>query len=807
MKRVVAAIAAGLLACEGAATAAGAEGIAGPRDALQAAGFVAQRADTMRGGCDNERAPTCLYLALLGNARIEMTRVVFRADRLLFVYYLNPHKVEIAHPFVIYAEGNVIVGPGSEYEYGPEPFLSAEALLYDGRLLQGLAVNTTLHVRNVASLDEENLPTTLMLVARELRFRGKVQDVQAAGDKARVGFHYFSGKDITVSTCDLSTPHWGLKCGSVQVVEEEDSPGEYMIHPRGQYLSIADRRILPLAPASVSTRYFRAMPLTRLRVGKSGRFGYNARTAWDLGRIPGTAQLLRGFRSATGVPVRAELLVDGLAERGAGVGAEIRYGSRPRRWIGRSWKNAAGELRLYGIHDTGEDRRQDELYEGRSPDAWRATDRYRLRYFHRQEMPILGFFDAEVSTWRDRNFYKEYFEHELYDAHAPQTYVQWRREFSNTVLASVLYEPRVNEFENAKEYLPEGRLELFPQRVTDAIGPTVEGAARAGNLRYLPDAEFDPDGDSFRTGRYHAEGTAALPFGAGRYLRLRPYYAFRGTYYERRWSAPGDAERVVQEGGASAGTQIWRNYPAKVGWLGINGIRHVIVPEATYANAFYSSRDHAEFYQFDSVDALDRLQYLELALATYLLGRRERTTPGVTGAVERLLELRARTKYYPNAGRDHRHGGDGKPMNWSNVHLDIFTDLVHRNITIGVEAEIDTERGKGFEALSPYIVLRLPGRFVITAGDLFLTGDRALGRKESNYFWADIDWNLSDVYALSAYYRYDFARGTTAEQFYGISRVFDCVTFQMGVEIDDGDGDVRYVVQALPAGFRSRPRP
>ncbi|HAK93804.1 MAG TPA: hypothetical protein DCM87_02025 [Planctomycetes bacterium] len=807
MKRPLAALAAGLLACGGAVRAAGVEGIARPREALQAAGFVSQRADRTVFNYDNERDPAYVYLALLGNARLETTRVVFRADRLLFVYYLNPRKVGVTHPFVIYAEGNVIVGPGSEYEYGPEPFLSAEALLYDGRLLQGLAVNTTLRVRNVASLDEQNLPATLMLVARELRFRGKVGEVQAAGDKARVGFHYFSGRDITVSTCDLSTPHWGLQCGSVEVVEEEDSPGEYTIRPRGQYLSIANRRILPLPPANLSTRHFRAIPLTRLRAGKSGRFGYNVRTAWDLGRIPGTSQLLRGIRDATGVPVRAELLVDGFAKRGVGAGAEIRYGSRPRRWLGRSWKNMAGELRLYGIHDTGDDRRQDELFAPHSPGEWRAEDRYRLRYFHRQQMPLLGFLDAEVAKWRDRNFYKEFFQHELYGEHAPETYVQWRREFSNTVLASVLYAPRVNEFESAKEYLPEGRLELFPQRITDAAGPTIEGMARAGNLRYLPDAEFDPDGDSFRTARYHAEGAAALPFGAGRYLRLRPYYAVRGTYYEHRWSVPGDAERVVQEGGASAGTQIWRNYPVRSAWLGINGIRHVVVPEVTYANAFYSSRDRGEFYQFDSIDALDRLQYLELALATYLLGRRERTTPGVSGAIERLLELRARTRYYPNAARDNRHGGDGRPMNWSNVHLDLFTDLVHRNITIGVEAEIDTERGKGFEALSPYIVLRLPGRLVITAGDLFLTGDRALGRKESNYFWADLDWNLSDVYMLSAYYRYDFARGTTAEQFYGISRTFDCVTFQMGIEIDDGDNDVRYVVQAMPAGFRSRPRP
>ncbi len=806
MKKVLAALAVAALAWQSGAAAAKVEDIAGFRDALHAAGFVSQRSDHWMGGADDERNPTYFYLALLGNARLESTRLVFRADRLLFVYYLNRKKLDVTHPFVIYAEGSVIVGPGSAYGFGPEPFLTADALYYDGRLLEGMAVNTAVHVKSMSSLEKDDLPRTLSFMARELRFRGKLSEVKSAADKARVGFHYFQGKDVTVSSCDLSTPHWGLKTASVEVEEEDDEPGEYEIRPRGQYLAIGEHRVLPLPPANVSTEYFRSVPLSGLSVGKSGRFGYTLRTAWDLNRIPGTSHLFRGIRKATGVPVRAEVLVDHFSKRGVGVGTELTYGKKPRAWRERAWKNMAGELRLYGIRDRGEDRNQDTLFP-RPPSAWREKNRYRLRYFHRQEMPVIGFLDAEVAKWDDRNFYKEYFERELYNEHAAETYVQWRREFDETLLASVLYRPRVNSFESTKEYLPEGKIELFPRRVTEGFGPTVEGQARAGNLRYSPDGELVPSDPAFRTGRYHGELLGALPLGAGRYVRVRPYYAVRGTYYEHRWQSPGDAERLVQEAGASAGTQVWRNYPARVGWLGINGIRHVIVPEVTYANAFYSNRDRTEFYQFDAIDAYDNMEYLELALATYLLGRRERTTPGVEGAIERLLELRARAKYYPDAARDNRRPGSNKPSNWSNVYLDLFTDLVHRSITVGVESEVDTARGKGFESLCPYVVVRLPGRLNVTAGDLFLTGDRSQGRRESNYLWANVDWALSEVYAFNAYYRYDIARGKTADQFYGVSRAFDCVTFQTGVEIDAYDNDVRYIVQVFPTGFKRRSEP
>ena len=52
------------------------------------------------------------------------------------------------------------------------------------------------------------------------------------------------------------------------------------------------------------------------------------------------------------------------------------------------------------------------------------------------------------------------------------------------------------------------------------------------------------------------------------------------------------------------------------------------MPRVTYSHAFYSSENHTQFYQFDEIDMLDKLEYLELAVATYLLGRREGSRPG-----------------------------------------------------------------------------------------------------------------------------------------------------------------------------------
>ena len=140
------------------------------------------------------------------------------------------------------------------------------------------------------------------------------------------------------------------------------------------------------------------------------------------------------------------------------------------------------------------------------------------------------------------------------------------------------------------------------------------------------------------------------------------------------------------------------------------------------------------------------------------------------------------------------------------MYLNLFSDILMRNVTVGVEAEIDTERGKGFAVLNPYVRLRVPGVLQLTVGELFTTGDRRINRAESNYFWADVYWYLSDTYTLDAYCRYDFARKSLGRQYVGLSRAFDCFTLQTGVEYDKIDNDVRWTVHVYPSGYDRRNR-
>jgi len=779
------------------------------REILAKAGFIGLRSDHSLTEVGEKNS--YLLLALIGNARLEAKRITFRADRIVFIYYLKEADTGVTHPFEIYAEGNVVVGPGPEYGVTPKVFLTAGALYYDGRTLQGLAADVAVRARRNRESTGSDLPQSLALFAKELRFRAHVEKVKKKAKKARVVFHYFAGKDIVVTTCDLARPHWGLKCESLEAEEEKaDETGkkdrQYTFRLGGTYLEVGGRRILPLPPAVASTRYFNGVPLKRVSYVNSRKFGYGFRSTWTLNRTPLLGSALKALKRKTGVPTEVDVQLDVFSKRGVGVGTEIEYGRKPSSWRGEAWRNMKGDLRFYWIHDQGEDRKEDELFPGHPPDEWRTKDRFRLRTFHRMTVPVLGSLDWEVSHWRDRNFYKEFFERELYrerNPGNPETYFQWRRPVGDDLLFSVLTRPRVNDFQDYVEYLPEGKVELFPKRLSDVAGPTVQAEARAGNLRFRPD-DFNKDTkDSFRTGRYHAQGTAALPVGISRYIRFRPYYEAKGTIYERRWQIQGGADRLVQDAGVTASTHFWRNYRFDSSLLNTSVIRHVIVPRVSYYNAFYSNHDKSEFYQFDSIDALDRLEYLELALATYLLGRSKGVPKSARGAVRRLIELRARVRYYPEPTRDHMRGGPGgKPQRWSNVYLDCFADVFSPYVQVGVESEIDTSRGIGFAVLDPYITVGLPGRFRATMGELFIAKDGVAGIPKSNYLWANVYWQISPLYLVEAYYRYDFANNSVSEQYYGISRVFHCFTVETGVEIDEGEDELKWMIHAYPTGTK-----
>lgn len=788
--------------------AAGSDPLSSVRDALARSGFLSYRAERKQSKVNKDF--TYFMHGLIGNARLESKQVIFNADRLLFVYYIKGRALNFTHPFEIYAEGNVVVTPGKGYDKGPQVFLMADALYYDGRTLQGLAVNTRIRAKGLAERGREDLPDKLGFLARELRFKGKLEKLKDLEDKPKVRFHYFKGKDISVSPCDLSAPHWGLKCESIEAAHEKDAPGSYVLSTRGQYLSVANRRVLPMPPISVSTRFFSSLPLRRIQVVSSKKFGYGVRTTWDLVRSFGLERQVAKIRRKTGMPLEVDGEVDALSKRGVGLGTNIRFGLAPRKWTkDGSFKNLTQDLRLYGIHDSGDDRHEDSLYSGYAGNDWRRDKRYRLRYFGRAKLPVIGSLNAEVAMWRDRNFYKEFFERELYGGRTPETYFQWRKEFYDTMVASVLYRPRVNKFQDYAEKLPEGKINLLPYNLSGhGLGPTVRAEMRAGKLAFKPDKLY-PGSGSFDTERYHGESGIAIPLGLGRYIRFRPFYEVAATHYSQKWQGAHGADRLVQTGGVSASTQFWRNYRLKTPLFDTGVLKHVVAPQVSYHNAFFSNQDHGQFYQFDEIDALDKLEYLEMSLATYLLARSVKGDIGPNPTVERLLELRARVRYFPEASRDNRHGGlaTGSPDNFSNVFLDLYTDALLKNVTLGVESQIDTAEGRGFVVVNPYASFRLNPHLRLSVGQLFMKSDSALSLEKSNHLWGNLTWQISPLYTVMAHGRYDFSgngrRKSMGEQRISVARTFHCFTLLAGVEVDNGDDEVKYMIHIYPAGFRS----
>lgn len=456
------------------------------------------------------------------------------------------------------------------------------------------------------------------------------------GDRSN---NVYTAKNAYLTTDDVAEPATRLRAGSIKIV-----PGQYF-----------EARNAVLYVGKVPMFYF---PFYTQRLdGKGNRFdfvpGYRSRYG---------AYLLSSYNWTWNEDLDGVLHGDYRSKRGGAGGADFNL------HLGR-WGESS--LKYYHLHDL----RPDIDNDGFNIPADRK--RFSLGY---DASPFTNLtVKSQVRYQSDERILHNFVESEYRGNPQPSTFVELNKHTDNFAL-DVYAQPRINEFFENVERLPEVRLTGFRQQVFET--PLYyESETSAGYYRRRFAITNDiVTGANYEAGRADTYHQLTLPRTFFGWLNFTPRAGGRFTYYGEA-DGPGATTDEINRSVFNTGAEI--TFKASQTWAGktnrlfaLDGLRHIFEPSLNYVYVPKPSHRPGELPQFDtelpslrllpitypdynSIDSVDSQNVMRFGLRNRLQTKRD-------GQIEDFL--------YWDIYSDWRM----RPQTGQNSFSDIYSDVVLR---------------------------------------------------------------------------------------------------------------------------------
>jgi hypothetical protein len=335
-------------------------------------------------------------------------------------------------------------------------------------------------------------------------------------------------------------------------------------------------------------------PVESIHLGANRIFGAQIGVGLDvydllgLDRIPGTRW-------------RAD--VDYLSERGPALGTTYDFAGDD---IFATRARYSGQIKLWGLHDTGTDILGGGRGEFEDHPDWRGRATARINV---QELPAGFSVQGQISGLSDKNFLEQFYKREFDEDPNQDTFLYLKQQQDGWAW-TLLVEPRLRQWVTETEWLPRADAYLLGQSFFDLLTYNVHGSAGYALLRPTeePPFPFSSTDQRIDTGRFDLMQELALPFYAGPF-KVVPYGLLDLTYYTRDLTGE-DTGRAYGGGGVRASLPLTRLYPDVQSLLfNLNGINHKIVLSGNYTYVD-TNVSHTSLPQLDRLndDATDQSQ-------------------------------------------------------------------------------------------------------------------------------------------------------------------------------------------------------
>lgn len=605
-------------------------------------------------------------------------------------------------------------------------------------------------------------------------------------------------EDGSVSSSSLAVASYSLASSRLRIIVRKDRSTIYTTRPS---MRILDWPLLTLPFDEYRYDLDSVFPIRQFDIFQNSRFGLSLRTYID-------AVAAYDFFADPEPPFHPLSLgpqIDYYSKRGWGGGINLDWGGiHPFDDHGRA------SLRTYRIVDRGDDRdRARDL-------GWyplENEERGRAQAWLTKNFGGGWQLDSIFGYYSDRNFRQEFYERDFYSNLPTDSFIRITKRYAD-MNAYLFIAPRINDFENKTEYLPNLGFDVQRTSVGD-FGLKFSSHTDIAMLRWRPPK--DAPGEIITAPRADSSNWFNLPLDL-RYVNLDPFVGTRVTVAQQYLEIPrgprpglsadgtfpgmraGDVRksgllyRIMPFFGVNLSTMFTGTFPGvRAPGLGISGLRHVIMPYVRYTNVVFNSLDEIPeraFVPFDSVDVLDEFHEVRLGLRNRF---QTRQGWGAERKTVDYLDLMVEVPIYPNPRRD----------NFNRVFGPIEIAGVWR------PAPDFSISGQGF--YDPYIgsFTRASASFNVDFTDI-LRGSLyyRLLRDVHQVVGVNVQLTLSEVYGVKLLQEYDLEQGKFRDTRIELTRdILEAFTLGFVFVRDAAQGDIGFYFSisasfAGPSGSR-----
>ncbi|MHC4811814.1 MAG: LPS-assembly protein LptD [Planctomycetota bacterium] len=469
-----------------------------------------------------------------------------------------------------------------------------------------------------------------------------------------------SGRQASVTTCTAGKPHFEVFSGELEIIQRED---DFEVRSKDNTLAFGNVKTLPFPNVSFYTSDQNQIPIqgftmsyneterfiAKLDLGGSinnvGGAVHNALTGRDASEFRGDWHLGLGYNYKRGGPVEAGLTYK----------AKDQY---------------RGETLAYYLHDNGENIR--EIQFDLSGQLIDNVDRSMVHSENRFHLGPNTYVDLSLFDASDEAVWSEFFRRRYMNSELPETSAYLRHDRENMLvtvegrwnLAGFSYGDDRALAPAFNEKLPVATLDWYSQKISDLPGDgelLLTTATNVGQQRNNFDNTLATT-PSDRTFRVDQAVELAAPYYYGPFA-LRPAATVGFTHFDN--TVNGDSrDRFRFAAGAVLSTRLARTFETEDAKGRKVAIQHVMNPTIEAVHEFKVDGEPTDFFQHDTIDALDEQARIRLGLVNRLKHVR-RFSPEEIKAAKAAKDAKS---------KDKRRGKD-KVATGPEVHQVLWADV------------------------------------------------------------------------------------------------------------------------------------
>jgi len=421
---------------------------------------------------------------------------------------------------------------------------------------------------------------------------------------------------------------------------------------------------------------------------------------------------------------------------------------------------------------------------------------------------------AQVNYQSDEDLLHDFFDSEYRRDPQPPTFVEVNRLWDNFSLDTFV-QPRVNDFYETVERLPELKLTGFRQQIgTLPFYYQSDSSAGWYQREFAEQTNSYPKTNNFSAARADTFHQILMPNTFFGWLNFTPRVGGRLTYYGQAYG-PGamtDEEyRAVFNTGAELNfkaSRLWAGATNR--WLELDGLRHIVEPSLNYVYIPAPNNRPPDLPQFDYESASFRLLPIDFpdyndidsinSQNVMRFGLRNKLQTKRDGRVENLVNWDVYSDWRLN------------PNSEQNTFSDVYSDLLLRPrswISLESQTGYNIEDGQ-FDQSFHTLTLRPNDVWQWSVSHFYLRNNYSSSPDAwgigNNVISSTIFYRLNENWAVRSTQHFEARNGRMEEQFYTLYRDFRSWTGALTFRVREQDNGSEDYTVAFTFSLKARPR-